>query len=42
MLGGLVVITLPRLVRVGELLLAIRSGELSLEPEQEGEKKPLD
>lgn len=35
MVGGLVIITLPRLVRVGELLLAIRRGELALHPEQE-------
>lgn len=33
MLGGLLVITLPRLVRVGELLLAIRRGELALQPD---------
>lgn len=33
MLGGLLVITLPRLVRVGELLLAIRRGELALHPD---------
>ncbi|WP_203567419.1 formate/nitrite transporter family protein, partial [Aestuariimicrobium ganziense] len=32
-LGGLVIITLPRLVRVGELLLAIRRGDLVLEPD---------
>lgn len=42
MLGGLVVITLPRLVRVGELLVAIRRDELSLDPEEEDEEKPLD
>ena len=37
MLGGLVIITLPRLVRVGELLLAIRRGELELDPEEESD-----
>lgn len=35
MLGGVVIITLPRLVRIGELLLAIRRGELALDPEEE-------
>ncbi|WP_460706224.1 formate/nitrite transporter family protein [Luteococcus sediminum] len=34
-LGGLVIITLPRLVRIGELLLAIRRDELALEPEED-------
>lgn len=35
MLGGVVIITLPRLVRVWELLLAIRRGELTLDPEED-------
>lgn len=35
MVGGLVIISLPRLVRVGVLLLAIRRGELALHPEKE-------
>ena len=30
MLGGLLIITLPRLIRVGNLLLMIRRGELDL------------
>lgn len=33
MVGGLLIITIPRLVRVGELLLAIRRGELALQPD---------
>ena len=39
MLGGLLIITLPRLVRVGNLLLMIRRGELELEEgnEDQGE-----
>lgn len=35
MLGGVVIMTLPRLLRSGELLLAIRRGDLSMEDEPE-------
>lgn len=35
MLGGVLIMTLPRLLRSGELLMAIRRGELSIEDEED-------
>ena len=35
MLGGVLIMTLPRLIRSGELLLSIRRGELSIEDDED-------